>query len=53
VTDTPLDGDLLGHDTYGLALLTPYMDQIGKGFLKVANDYEVLKDRGMRPAKSS
>lgn len=45
VADTLLDGDLLGHDTHGLALLAPYLDQIAKGFMQVAGDPEVLKDR--------
>lgn len=45
VADTLLDGDLLGHDTHGLALLAPYMDQIAQGFMKVAGDPEILTDR--------
>jgi LDH2 family malate/lactate/ureidoglycolate dehydrogenase len=41
-----VDGDLLGHDTHGLALLAPYVREIENGTMTRAGTAEVLSDRG-------
>lgn len=40
-----VEGDLLGHDTHGLALLGPYLRKIDQGVLKPTGSYEVISDR--------
>ena len=37
-----VEGDLLGHDTHGLALLGPYLKKIDQGILKVSGSYSEL-----------
>jgi LDH2 family malate/lactate/ureidoglycolate dehydrogenase len=46
VANTLLDGDLLGHDTHGLALLAPYVKALENGTMAGAGEPEVLSDRG-------
>lgn len=46
VADTLVEGDLLGHDTHGLALLAPYLQEIRKGSMAKSGEPEVLSDRG-------
>ncbi|MFA7439174.1 Ldh family oxidoreductase, partial [Castellaniella sp.] len=46
VAMTLVEGDLLGHDTHGLALLAPYIDQISNGALSVSGAPETLDDHG-------
>ncbi len=46
VAQTLVDGDLLGHDTHGLALLEPYMDQIENRLMTLAGSPEVIKEAG-------
>lgn len=41
-----VEGDLLGHDTHGLALLAPYVKEIENGAMARAGAPEVLSDRG-------
>lgn len=38
-------GDLLGHDTHGLALLGPYVDQIRSHKMATDGSFEVISDR--------
>lgn len=45
VAEVLVEGDLLGHDTHGLALLAPYLVEIGRGSMAVAGDLAVLNDR--------
>ncbi|MFT7577435.1 MAG: LDH2 family malate/lactate/ureidoglycolate dehydrogenase [Alphaproteobacteria bacterium] len=40
-----VEGDLLGHDTHGLALLGPYLRKIDEGILKPTGTYDVVSDR--------
>ena len=46
VADTLVEGDLLGHDTHGLALLAPYVKEIGSGAMARGGAPDVLSDRG-------
>jgi len=46
VATTLLEGDLLGHDTHGLALLAPYLGEIEKGSMASRGSYTVLNERG-------
>jgi L-lactate dehydrogenase len=41
-----VEGDLLGHDTHGLALLAPYLKEIEAGQMTLAGEPEVVSDRG-------
>jgi LDH2 family malate/lactate/ureidoglycolate dehydrogenase len=41
-----VDGDLLGHDTHGLALLAPYVREIENGTMTRSGTAQVLSDRG-------
>lgn len=41
-----VEGDLLGHDTHGLALLAPYLSELASGSMEGTGDYEVLARRG-------
>lgn len=45
VADTLVDGDLLGHDTHGLALLAPYVREIEQGAMTVSGEPVVVADR--------
>ncbi len=46
VADTLVEGDLLGHDTHGLALLAPYLREIRNGSMAKSGQPEVVSDRG-------
>jgi LDH2 family malate/lactate/ureidoglycolate dehydrogenase len=46
VASTLVDGDLLGHDTHGLALLAPYVKELESGAMVGSGEPEVLSDRG-------
>lgn len=46
VAITLLDGDLMGHDTHGLALLAPYIKEIESGAMTCTGSPEVISDRG-------
>src|SRR5690606_11202737 len=46
VADTLVEGDLLGHDTHGLALLAPYIKEIENKTMEVAGLPDTLSDRG-------
>jgi L-lactate dehydrogenase len=41
-----LEGDLLGHDTHGLALLAPYAEELLAGRMAASGDPTVISDRG-------
>ncbi len=45
VAGTLIDGDLLGHDTHGLALLIPYITEIEKGTMSTSGEPKVISDR--------
>ncbi len=45
VADVLVEGDLLGHDTHGLALLAPYLAEIERGAMAVRGDIVVLNER--------
>lgn len=46
VARTLVEGDLLGHDTHGLALLAPYIKEIESKTMEVAGLPDTLSDRG-------
>ncbi|WP_332701892.1 Ldh family oxidoreductase [Devosia sp.] len=46
VAETLVEGDLLGHDTHGLALLAPYIKEIQNGAMTLAGSADVVSDRG-------
>src|SRR5450830_224755 len=46
VARTLVEGDLMGHDTHGLALLAPYVKEIENGTMTRSGAPEVLADRG-------
>lgn len=46
VASTLVEGDLLGHDTHGLALLAPYVKSLENGGMAKSGEPEVLSDRG-------
>lgn len=45
VAEVLVEGDLLGHDTHGLALLAPYLAEIERGSMAITGDIAVLNDR--------
>ncbi len=45
VASTLVDGDLLGHDTHGLALLAPYVKEIENGTMTLSGAPQVVSDR--------
>jgi LDH2 family malate/lactate/ureidoglycolate dehydrogenase len=45
IAATLVEGDLLGHDTHGLALLAPYVREIEKGTMTKAGEPVVLDER--------
>jgi L-lactate dehydrogenase len=46
VAGTLVEGDLLGHDTHGMALLAPYVKEIENGGMTRAGEPDVISDRG-------
>jgi L-lactate dehydrogenase len=42
VAEVLVEGDLMGHDTHGLALLTPYLDALAAGDMAAAGAPEVV-----------
>ena len=46
VAEVLVEGDLLGHDTHGLALLAPYLGEIEKGGMTRSGSHAVLNGRG-------
>ncbi len=46
VVSTLIDGDLMGHDTHGLALLAPYIGEIERGTMMCSGEANVISDRG-------
>lgn len=44
VADVLVEGDLLGHDTHGLHLLAPYLDEIDKGKMTKRGQPRVIAD---------
>ena len=45
VAEVLVDGDLLGHDTHGLALLAPYLAELEAGTMRKSGTYSVLSER--------
>jgi LDH2 family malate/lactate/ureidoglycolate dehydrogenase len=46
VAEVLLEGDLLGHDTHGLALLPLYLRELEAGAMAVSGDPETVQDTG-------
>jgi L-lactate dehydrogenase len=46
VAATLVEGDLLGHDTHGLALLAPYVKSLENGGMAKSGTPQALSDRG-------
>ncbi|MCC8392297.1 Ldh family oxidoreductase [Paraburkholderia sp. MMS20-SJTR3] len=46
IARTLVDGDLMGHDTHGLALLPAYIGEIENGAMTCSGEPEVVSDRG-------
>lgn len=46
VATTLVEGDLLGHDTHGLALLAPYVKELENGGMTPSGAPDVVSDRG-------
>jgi LDH2 family malate/lactate/ureidoglycolate dehydrogenase len=46
VARTLVDGDLMGHDTHGLALLPGYVGEIERASMTCSGEPEVLSDKG-------
>ncbi|SAL00941.1 dehydrogenase [Caballeronia calidae] len=46
VASTLVDGDLMGHDTHGLALLAAYVGEIERGSMACSGEPDVISDRG-------
>lgn len=42
VAEVLLEGDLMGHDTHGLALLTPYLDALATGDMRACGEPELV-----------
>ncbi len=42
VAEVLLEGDLMGHDTHGLALLTPYLDSLAAGDMQAEGDPTIM-----------
>jgi L-lactate dehydrogenase len=40
-----VEGDLLGHDTHGLALLAPYLAELESGSMRASGSYCVIEER--------
>ncbi|MBA3478450.1 MAG: Ldh family oxidoreductase [Lautropia sp.] len=45
VAEVLVEGDLLGHDTHGLALLGPYLSELEKGSMSKQGEPEVVNQR--------
>lgn len=45
VAEVLVEGDLLGHDTHGLALLAPYLAELEAGTLRKRGEHRVLNER--------
>lgn len=45
VAHTLIEGDLLGHDTHGLALLPGYLKELQTGSMRAEGSYQVLQDK--------
>lgn len=45
VADVLVEGDLLGHDTHGLALLAPYLAELEAGSMRKTGRYRILNER--------
>ena len=45
VAEILLEGDLLGHDTHGLALLAPYLRELEAGTMAKSGRHRVIKER--------
>lgn len=45
VADVLLEGDLLGHDTHGLALLAPYLRELDAGTMAKSGQHRIVEER--------
>lgn len=41
-----VEGDMIGHETHGVALLPWYLNALADGLLRGTGDYEIVTDRG-------
>ena len=46
VAEVLVEGDLLGHDTHGLALLPAYLGELDKGSMARSGRWELIRQRG-------
>src|SRR5947209_16201949 len=46
VAEILTEGDLLGHTTHGLQLLSPYLKEITEGKMRTSGEVDVVADRG-------
>lgn len=46
VAEVLVEGDLLGHDTHGLALLAGYLTELDKGSMTRSGSFEIVNARG-------
>ena len=46
VAEVLVEGDLLGHDTHGLALLPAYLGELDKGGMARSGRWHVIRERG-------
>jgi len=44
VADVLVEGDLLGHNTHGLALLAPYLSELASGSMTIEGEPQVVAD---------
>lgn len=45
VAQVLVEGDLLGHDTHGLALLTPYINVLKNGHMQGSGEINIVRER--------
>lgn len=45
VADVLVEGDLLGHDTHGLALLAPYLAELESGSMRPGGEWRIVEER--------
>jgi len=45
VAQVLVEGDLFGHDTHGLALLAPYVDELKKGQMRGTGEISIISQR--------
>jgi len=46
IAETLVEGDLMGHNTHGIKLLIPYIEQLQEGKMRTIGEPEVIYDSG-------